>query len=58
MPGPMIMIACLILGAAIGWMRAAKQGGKLADKLQYAAAHAMALSVLGIFLTIYLSRVG
>ena len=58
MPGPMIVIACLILGAAIGWMRAAKVGGTTADKLQYAAAHAMALSVLGIFLTIYLSRVG
>ena len=58
MPGRMIVIAFLILGAAIGWMRAAKQGGKLADKLQYAAAHAMALAVLGIFVTIYLSRMG
>ena len=58
MPKGMIVIACLLLGAAIGWVRATRQGGKLADKLQYAAAHAMALSVLGIFLTIYLSRVG
>ena len=58
MPGGMIMIACLILGAAIGWIRAARQGGKLADTLQYAAAHAMALAVLGIFVTIILSRMG
>lgn len=58
MPGPMIVLACLILGAAIGWMRAARQGGKLADKLQYAAAHAMALAIPGIFLTIYLGRMG
>ena len=58
MPKGMIVIACLLLGAAIGWVRAARQGGKLADKLQYAAAHAMALSVPGLFLTIYLSRTG
>lgn len=56
MPCRMIVIACLTLGAAIGWMRAAKQGGKLADKLQYAAAHAMALAVLALLLTILLSR--
>ena len=58
MPKGMIVIACLLLGAAIGWMRAAKVGGTTADKLQYAAAHAMALAVLGIFLTIILSRMG
>ena len=58
MPGGMIMIACLILGAAIGWIRAARQGGKLADKLQYAAAHALALSIPGVFLTILLTRMG
>ena len=58
MPGTMIVIACLILGAVIGWVRAANRGGKLADKLQYAAAHAMALAVLGIFVTIILSRMG
>ncbi|MEF9604204.1 hypothetical protein O4J55_18360 [Paracoccus sp. PXZ] len=54
----MIVIAAFILGAAIGWMRAAKAGGNRADKLQYAAAHALALTVLGVFLTILLSRMG
>ena len=58
MPKGMIVIACRSLGAAIGWVRATRQGGKLADKLQYAAAHAMALAVLGIFVTIILSRMG
>ena len=58
MPKGMIVIACLTIGAVIGWVRAANQGGKLADKLQYAAAHAMALAVLGIFVTIILSRMG
>ncbi|MFO1140338.1 MAG: hypothetical protein U1E41_14815 [Paracoccus sp. (in: a-proteobacteria)] len=52
------MIACLTIGAVIGWVRAANQGGKLADKLQYAAAHALALSIPGVFLTILLTRMG
>ncbi|MFC3571456.1 hypothetical protein [Paracoccus sp. TOH] len=54
----MIVIAAFLLGAAIGWMRAAKAGGNRADKLQYAAAHALALTVLGLFLTIFLTRMG
>ena len=58
MPGGMIVIACLLLGAAIGWVRAARQGGKLADKLQYAAAHGLALAVVGIFVTILITRMG
>ncbi|UFS66457.1 hypothetical protein [Paracoccus denitrificans] len=58
MPCSMIVIAAFILGAAIGWMRAAKAGGSRADKLQYAAAHALALTVLGIFLTVFVSRMG
>ncbi|WP_287882936.1 MULTISPECIES: hypothetical protein [Paracoccus] len=58
MPCPMIVIAAFILGAAIGWMRAAKAGGSRADKLQYAVAHALALTVLGIFLTVFVSRMG
>ena len=52
----MIVIAGFLLGALIGWMRAAKRGGARADKLQYAAAHAMGLAVLGLFLTVLISR--
>lgn len=58
MPQGMIVIACLTIGAVIGWVRAANQGGKLANKLQYAAAHALALSIPGVFLTILLTRMG
>ena len=58
MPKGMIVIACLLLGAAIGWVRAARQGGKLADKLQYAAAHGLALTVVGLFLTVLITRLG
>ena len=52
----MIVIAALILGAAIGWGRAARLGGNRADRMQYAAAHALGLAVLGIFLTVLISR--
>ena len=52
----MIVIAALILGAAIGWVRAGKLGGALADRVQYAAAHAIGFAVLGIFLTVLVSR--
>ncbi len=58
MPLAMIVIAALLLGAAIGWMRAAKVGGTTADKLQYAAAHGLALAVVGIFVTILITRMG
>lgn len=58
MPLAMIVIAAFLLGAVIGWVRAAKAGGGTADKLQYAAAHALALTVLALFLTILLTRMG
>jgi len=54
----MIVIAAFLIGAAIGWMRAAKAGGSRADKLQYAVAHGLALTVPGVFLTVALSRMG
>ncbi|SMO52181.1 hypothetical protein [Paracoccus laeviglucosivorans] len=54
----MIVIAALLIGAVIGWFRAARMGGGRSDKLQYAAAHAMGLAVLGLFLTVFLTRMG
>ncbi len=56
--GAMIVIAAFLLGAAVGWMRAAKAGGGTADKLQYAAAHGLALTVVGLFLTVLITRLG
>ncbi|WP_167620087.1 hypothetical protein [Paracoccus ravus] len=58
MPHDMIVIVALILGAAIGWRRAARFGGARADRLQYAAAHGIGLAVLGLFATILLARLG
>lgn len=54
----MIVIAAFILGAAIGWIRATQLDGNRADKLQYAAAYGLALSVLGVFATVMIGRMG
>ncbi|MFC3528370.1 hypothetical protein ACFOMH_09295 [Paracoccus mangrovi] len=54
----MIVIAAFILGAAIGWIRATRLDGNRADKLQYAAAYGLALSVLGVFATVMIGRMG
>ena len=58
MPCPMIVIAAFLIGAAIGWVRATRLDGNRADKLQYAAAYGLALSVLGVFATVMLGRMG
>lgn len=52
----MIIIAALVIGALIGWRRAARLKGNRKDRLQYAAAHALAFSVLGILVTVILDR--
>lgn len=54
----MIVILALVLGAVIGFRRAAKMGGSRADRIQYAVAHAMGLAILGIFVTVLISRMG
>lgn len=51
----------LIVGlamAAMGWARAARRGGKLADRLQYAAAHGVAGFLLGLIVLVIAGRLG
>ena len=52
------MLAALVLGAAIGAWRAKQRGGKALDMLQYAAAHAIPLMIVAMFVTIILDRSG
>lgn len=52
----MIVIGGALLGALIGAAIARKHGGRLADMAQYAAGFAIALALLGLFLTIFLER--
>lgn len=58
MPWAMIVIAAIILGALIGWTRAARLGGARADRAQYAAALGFGFAALGVFVTILLARMG
>lgn len=44
----MIALLCLLIGAVVGWLRAARRGGTTADKLQYAAVHGIAFGLLAL----------
>lgn len=46
----MILPFAFFIGGAIGWLRAGKRGGTLADKLQYGAAHGLAMMLLALIL--------
>ena len=48
----------MVVGAIIGAWRAKRRGGKLLDMLQYAAAHAIPLMIVALFVTIFLDRSG
>ena len=54
----MYILAGIVIGAVIGERRAAKRGGNALDWAQYAAAHGIALGLVGLFLTIALNRLG
>lgn len=52
----MIVLAGLLIGAAYGAFSAKRRGGRGLDMLQYGAAYAIMLALIGLFLTIYLHR--
>jgi hypothetical protein len=52
----MIFYAAIVIGALVGYIRATRRGGNMFDRLQYAAAHAIFLAIIGLFLTILIQR--
>lgn len=52
----MIVIAGLLFGALLGAVRARARGGNRLDIAQYAAAHAIAFALLGLFATLMIDR--
>lgn len=52
----MIVIIAALIGAILGWRRAARLGGNRKDRLQYAFVFAMGLAVIGVFVTIFIHR--
>lgn len=53
-----IAFALFIIGAVIGWRRAARRGGSAADKAQYALAHGIPAFLLGAIIVVILLRTG
>lgn len=52
----MLIIAGAVIGALIGDRRAAKRGGSLADRAQFAAVHGIGLALIGLIATIAIGR--
>jgi hypothetical protein len=52
----MIVIAGALIGAILGYARAAKAGGNGFDRAQYAAVHAIALMLVGLLVTLVADR--
>ena len=46
----------IILGALIGAVRARMRGGKALDMLQWGAAFAVILGILGLFVLVFIQR--
>ena len=54
----MLTVIAAIAAGTIGWMRAARQGGTRADRVQYALAHAIPAALAALLLQIVLIRAG
>lgn len=52
----MILIAALVIGALLGWRRASALSGNRKDRMQYAAAYALAFAALGLLATVIIDR--
>jgi hypothetical protein len=52
----MIVLIAALIGAILGWQRAARLGGNRKDRLQYAIVFALILAVAGLFVTIFVHR--
>lgn len=52
----MIILAFALVGAVIGGITAKRRGGQRLDIAQYAAGYAMAFAIVGLFVTVFLSR--
>lgn len=54
----MLLPIAFVLGAILGWFRAAQAGGDRLDRLQYAAAHGIGFLLIALVGAIALQRFG
>ncbi len=52
----MIILASAVFGALTGWGLARRRGGRRPDRLHYAAGYGIAFAILGLFVTVIVSR--
>ena len=52
----MFIIIGAVFGAVLGGLRAKRRKGRTADILQYATVHAIIFALVGLFLTIIITR--
>ncbi len=53
----MLILAFALIGAALGYTRAAKRGGNGKDRLHWAVIWAMIGLLIGLFITLILMRI-
>ena len=54
----MLAIVTFIIGAILGWVRATRRNGTLADKIQYTVGYAIALGLLGLTIGMIMALTG
>jgi len=54
----MILAVVFVVFAGLGWWRAVQRGGTIADRLQYALAHAIPATLIALALQILALRMG
>lgn len=54
----MIIVMAFLAAAALGWYRAVKRGGTLADRIQYALAHGIPAGLAALVVIIIATRMG
>ena len=52
----MVIAAFAVIGALIGGFTARARGGAVLDIAQYAASYALAFGIIGLFITVFLTR--
>ncbi len=52
----MLVLVAFVLGCALGWVRAARRGGGVPDRIQYALAHGIPAALITLAAVIVYAR--
>jgi len=54
----MLIWVAFALGCALGWYRAARRGGRLTDRIQYALAHGIPVGLVALIVVVLAADLG